>query len=475
MNIVQAIRDENLFRPFLGDDLSSWRGWLIALRTLYGLTVDSPFGLDLVSTCAGRNPEELPTEGFSTALFLTGRRSGKSRIAAVIGAYEATLAGHEKKLAPGERGLVAIVAPTRRQARIVKDYLRAIYQTPLLAEEVVSEDAYGFDLTNGTRIEVLTGNFRTVRGFTLLAVVVEEVCFFGVEDESTIRSDTELIRAVRPGLATTGGKLVAISSPYAKRGWAYSTWQKAWGSDGARTLVWKSPSRTMNPTLSQQVIDDALAEDYAAARSEYLAEWREDVAEFVSRELVEALVVQGRKELLPLPGVRYFAFADPSGGRNDDATLAIGHMEGRTVVVDLLRRIRPPFDPYVAIAQLATDAKRYGCRSVTGDNYAAEFVARAFESYGVRYRQSDKAKAALYSELLPRLCSGQIELPDDPALVSQLAGLERRTRSGGRDIIDHPTHGHDDLANAVAGLADVAGNRIRRRRGAILSRSALPH
>jgi len=61
----------------------------------------------------------------------------------------------------------------------------------------------------------------------------------------------------------------------------------------------------------------------------------------------------------------------------------------------------------------------------------------------------------------PRLCSGEIELLDDERLVSQIASLERRTRSGGRDIIDHPPGGHDDLANAVAGVAVVAATQRR--------------
>jgi hypothetical protein len=68
-------------------------------------------------------------------------------------------------------------------------------------------------------------------------------------------------------------------------------------------------------------------------------------------------------------------------------------------------------------------------------------------------------KSLLYLELLPRLCSGEVELLDNEKLVNQLAGLERRTRSGGRDVIDHASNGHDDLANVVAGVADLAGKR----------------
>src|SRR5687767_7370927 len=132
MNIIEAIKDPNLFRPFLGDDLTSWRPWMAALRVLYGLPVPEARHR-LVSECTAREPDELPETGFDTGLFLTGRRSGKSRIAAVIGAYEAVLAGHERKLARGERGIVAICSPTREQSQIVKDYLRGVFEAPMLA------------------------------------------------------------------------------------------------------------------------------------------------------------------------------------------------------------------------------------------------------------------------------------------------------------------------------------------------------
>jgi hypothetical protein len=461
VTILDAIRDPNLFRPFLGPDLSTWRHWLVALRVLYGLPLFSPGSPDLIRECTGRDPAKLPANGFQPSLFLTGRRSGKSRMAAVVGAFEAVLAGHEKKLAKGERGIVAVYAPTKRQGRIVKDYLRAIFQVPLLADEVVSEDPWAFELTSGTRIEVMAGDFRTVRGFTLLAAVVEEAAFFGLDEESKVKSDTELVRAVKPGLATVNGRLVVITSPYAKKGWCFNQFQRHYGNDAGKALVWKCPSRTMNPTLPQSVVDDALAEDYQAARSEYLAEWREDVGEFLPREVVERLVVKDRVELLPRAGTKYVAFADLSGGRGDDAALAVAHREGRVVVVDLLRRYRPPFNPYEIVHFMAEEARRFGVKRVVGDNYAAEFVARAFEDAGVRYRKCDKVKSALYLELLPRLCSGEIELLDDGALVAQLAGLERRTRSGGKDVIDHPPGGHDDLANAVAGVADAVSARAK--------------
>ena len=51
--------------------------------------------------------------------------------------------------------------------------------------------------------------------------------------------------------------------------------------------------------------------------------------------------------------------------------------------------------------------------------------------------------------------SGRIQLLDHPRLISQLCALERRNVRSGKPLIDHPPNGHDDVANAVAGLASV--------------------
>jgi hypothetical protein len=57
----------------------------------------------------------------------------------------------------------------------------------------------------------------------------------------------------------------------------------------------------------------------------------------------------------------------------------------------------------------------------------------------------------LYLNLLPAINSGLVDLLDNDRLVAQLCALERRTARSGKDRIDHPPGGHDDLANAVAG------------------------
>lgn len=463
MNIIDAIRDENLFRPFLADrngDITTWQNWQTCLRALYGRPISSQ-RYEFIREVTGRDAEQLPDNGFDTALFLTGRRSGKSRIAAVIGAYEAALAGHESKLSPGEKGIVAVVSPTKQQSKIVKDYTRAIFEgTPLLASEVANETVLGFDLKNNNSINILTGDPRMVRGFTLLAAIVDEAAFFGLDADALVKSDTELVRALKPALATTGGKLVAISSPYARKGWCYTTHRNNFGNDFGKTLVVNCPSRTLNPTLSPSIVQEALAEDLQAAKSEYLGEFRDDVAEFLPRSVIERLVVEGRKQLSRQDKTRYVAFVDVSGGRIDDAALAIAHRQGKTVVIDALFRYKPPFDPRQVIQRMVDECRRYNVRRTLGDNYSAEFVSGAFADKGMLYKRCETPKTGLYVELLSKITSGEVELLDDPVLVNQLAALERRVRAGGKEIIDHPKGGHDDLANVIAGAVFVASKEL---------------
>lgn len=88
---------------------------------------------------------------------------------------------------------------------------------------------------------------------------------------------------------------------------------------------------------------------------------------------------------------------------------------------------------------------------VVGDRYAGEWPRESFRKHGIKYLPSEHVKNDIYREIVAPLNAGRIELLDLPVLRAQLLGLERRTARGGRDSIDHPPRGHDDVANAAAG------------------------
>src|SRR5262245_1119461 len=218
----------------------------------------------------------------------------------------------------------------------------------------------------------------------------------------------------------------------------------------------------MNPMVPARVIADAYEADAAVAAAEYGAEFRSDLEAFVSREVVDACTVPGRRSLPPQAHVAYSAFTDPSGGSADSFTLAIAHRAGRgeggdDVVIDAVEERRAPCNPAEVVAEFAALLKTYEITRVTGDRYAGEWPREAFRRHGIAYEPADRPKSDLYTDLLPRLTSRRVALPDYPRLSAQLCALERRTGRSGRDTIDHPPGGHDDLANAVAGAVVLAG------------------
>ena len=116
--------------------------------------------------------------------------------------------------------------------------------------------------------------------------------------------------------------------PYRRSGLLYEKWREAYGKADDDVVVIRAPSTVLNPTLNQRVIDDALTRDPAVARAEWLAEWRDDVSTFVSRDLIEAAVERGVLVRPPVLKGRYVGFCDPSGGVSDAFRLAIAHAEG---------------------------------------------------------------------------------------------------------------------------------------------------
>ena len=87
--------------------------------------------------------------------------------------------------------------------------------------------------------------------------------------------------------------------------------------------------------------------------------------------------------------------------------------------------------------------KNYNVSSISGDRFAGIWPVEQFRKFNIRYEQSAEPKSDLYQSLLPLINSRRIDLLDNPKLINQLIGLERRTARGGRDSIDHGPGGHD--------------------------------
>lgn len=447
MSVLQAMRDPDLFGAEFNSP--SWTAWEAFLAALLGEEMTDE-QKTLCHLHTGRT--DLPLEAFRRAALICGRRAGKSRVLALLGTCLATLKDYRPYLSAGEVATVGVIAADRKQARTIFRYVRGLISlVPEMEAEVTRETDEIIEMA-GRRvvIEIGTASFRATRGYTYAAALCDEIAFW--RDDSSANPDEEILRALRPGLATIPGSMLLLaSSPYARRGVLWKTFKRYYGQDGATTLVWKAATREMNPEFDVQEEQEAYEEDPAAAAAEYGAEFRSDIASFVAPEVVEACTTVGRYELPRNSQHRYVAFVDPSGGSSDSMTLAIAHQEDECAVLDLVREKKAPFSPESTVVEFCNTLKSYGINSVTGDRYGGEWPREQFRKNGIEYKLSEKVRSDLYRDLLPVLNSGKVELLDIPVLSRQLSGLERRTSRGGKDSIDHAPGGHDDVANAVAG------------------------
>jgi phage terminase large subunit-like protein len=233
VNILDAIDDPKVFASFFKAD--TWDAWRVFLRVLFALPLSSE-QLAIYQQHTGRSTP--PTAPLRECFLVIGRRGGKSFMLACIAVFLAAFKDWRPFLGPGEAGTVMIVAADRRQARVIMRYcLGLLRAVPMLKQLIEAQTAESITLRNRVVLEIHTASFRSTRGYTIVAALLDELAYWPV-DEFSAAPDVEVINAIRPGFATVPGSiLLAASSPHARRG---ALWDAHTASISARmaTLFW---------------------------------------------------------------------------------------------------------------------------------------------------------------------------------------------------------------------------------------------
>ena len=448
-SILDAIADPRMFKPWFRDP-ASWSAWMAFLCALFCL----PMTAEQLETYRKHTGRTDPPSTIARAAFLIcGRRAGKSFLLAVTAVFLACFYDYRQYLVPGERGRVLVIARDREQAQVIFGYIRALMtKVSILARLLESPPIReSIHLTNGVSIQVASANFKSVRGRTTVAALIDELAYFPTDESA--EPDVELLAAIKPSMLTIPNSMLLVaSSPYARKGELWRAYKEYYGKDGS-TLVWKATTREMNPLVPQEEIDADIARDPARYTAEYMAEFRSDIESYIQREAVEACVSAGVFERPYVRGVRYTAFVDPAGGSGggDSMTCAVAMKDGDGAILVALRERSGRFSPDEVVAEFCGLLRQYNITKVIGDKWGGEFVREPFLRHGVIYEPSARTKSDLYADFLSLLNSGRADLLDNEKLINQIASLERRLARGGKSSIDHPPGAHDDLANVVAG------------------------
>jgi len=455
--IDQTLVDPQLLGAALNDQ-GTRQTWFACLRAAFGLPLTGEQQKLFAAVAGDRAP---PLRRVRELWAIIGRRGDKSEMAAAIAVYIAVFCKH--KLSKGERGMVLCLSMSLEQSRVVFEYALAfLRESKILRKEIKSVTASEIRLRNGLVIATHANSFRSIRGRTLVAAIFDETSFWRSEETAT--PDVEVYSATLPSLLTSNGMLISISSAYRRAGLMFNKFRDHFGQPSDDILVIKGPTTVFNPTVDTAALAAMREADPTAAPSEFDSEFRSDLAGFLDDEVIERAVNELRPlELTPAPyGVFYRAFCDASGGAQggDAYSFCVAHVVGEKIIIDLVRAKFGPFDPVEVTKEYAELCKQYRIGTITGDNYAKEWVQQAWRGTGIDYVKSDLPASQLYLEMQPLFYRGLIELPPDKILIRELKLLERRPGNLGKEQVGHPRGVHDDRAVALAGVCRVLSNHL---------------
>lgn len=454
-----------------GSDWTAWRAFLCAV---YGLPM-TPQELRIYQKCTGRTKP--PTEKADEVWGVCGRRARKSAVMSLIGVWEGAFRDHSKHVAPGEPPRVMVTSKDKDDAQTIHSFVAGILAARSLAHLKTDDITERITLSNKVEIVTRAAKLSAGRSKTIVCALLDEIAFWPTDESAA--PDKEILRGIRPAMANVRNPLlVAMSSPYARRGELYTNYRKHFGQDGDPILVWVAPTLAMhdNETIREFVTKEWEKDPVSAASEVGSPEagivFRPDVKAFVTEEIVDRVTAEGVTVRRAQPNVQYFAFCDPSGGSSDSMTLSIAHVEWREhgtpiVVQDCLREWQAPFEPDEVVREIVPilrgkpEQGGFGLTWVKGDRYGGDWPAAMFAKYGIAYVEAEKTKGQYYKALLPLMNSGLCELLDNRTLRSQLTALDRSTTPSGQETITHPPNGHDDVANATAGVVVEASINLQ--------------
>ena len=442
------------------------------------------------------NVEETEGHIWQNLILAWGRRSGKSTLSACISNYEMyklLKRGDPAKFYdqnPGAVVSILNVAPTDDQASVVFEMTQTMaMRCPYIKDRSLHQSMTYFDLQTDVDLNMygkpraslmsVSGgcSSNALRGQNAIVIIMDEMAHF--IDNNGRFSGSEVYNALEPSRLTfrSDGKVICISSPYAKFGKFYELWQESF-QNTEMTLAFKMYSSMVNPTkCPTEILKSARKSDrtkfmceYGGEFSDTITAWIEDEAEY------KQCVVNRQPTGRGVHDVSYF-FGIDLGFKNDGSAVSIVHKENNKIVLDYSnvwysgssdvweddKSIYRPCNKFATmdlirmsdiVEEIKELVKWFPAKGGVFDQHNGYALAELFLKEHLQQFEmenfSDTTNSEVY-QLAKRLYAEQLlEIYDHPILTKEMLTLEAEKRSRDKVIVRAPVRkgAHDDISDS---------------------------
>lgn len=422
----------------------------------------------------------IPGQERRNLILSIGRRSGKSTLAAAIGAYEIYRLIH--KLDPHTFYGIALtqyisliaVATSREQAgelygkvsghfeacSFFRRFRSAVTQTSARFQTPADVTRYGSFLDNpkaraSVRISFHACNAKGLRGKGNIVVILDEFAHFNAEGGS---SDEKVYEAVSPSTSDfspkdangrplqghntrSDARIIMISSPLGKQGLFYRQFQLGMRGDAStdNMLCIQAPTWEVNPTLPAGEFRQKFAENAVAFFTEYGADFSDRSLGWIEdrNDLLQCVSATHRSSFMGNPRISYYLGFD-LGLVNDPSSVAIVHNEPSTdgksveIVLDHIDEIQAKKGKYKARERLDFDeisdwlldlSKRFHIKDALFDQWNHIPLEQALIKRGLTQFRSEYMGSQLNSQIYQNF---KAQLWDQKIRLFDLTESERK-------------------------------------------------
>ena len=377
----------------------------------------------------------------------------------------------------------------------------ARFQTPADVEK------YGRYIEDATAKATLKVTFRScvakgLRGAGNICVILDEVAHFTETGQSGAE---EVYNAVVPStsayspkdpdnptvpIGEVQGRVILISSPLGKQGLFYSLFMIGMGGGKAsdNILAVQAPTWEVNPTVPAQEFEKHYLKNAAVFFTEYGGEFTDRTRGWITDEQDLLSCVDPNLEPKKSAPARKPHFMGIDLGLVGDGTaVAIGHIEGEEIIVDLVAQIKAGEGIYEDKERLEFDdvadwvhefTKKFYIQEGMFDQWAGIPFQQALEKRGLKNLQSHNMTKQLTSQMFQNFKDmmwdqklklynrKNYETEGHEPYIKELLELQQTVHSKNLITVEAPqTKGkHDDMSDALVRMTWLASNNVGKSR-----------